>query len=279
MTTIAPPALVQGAARTPLPFGLFSTFTFRTGDRWESGVSWDSPTCDPASGIGQWVCPPDTVVGLPKDLDPNGGVVGVATPFTVYGHFNCSPVGSGDAAELALAHLLSREEQAVEYALWTGNLGNIPNLREAGPVMGGAPQSVGDGLAYLEYVIATGYGSVGVIHMTRGMALLALGEDLLETVGGRLQTRLGTPVVAGSGYDGTGPAGTPALTAGQSWAYATPALFGYRSEPFSPGEPVLDRGQNVLMALAERNYLIGYDPCGTAAVLLDLNLATGGGTP
>jgi hypothetical protein len=44
----------------------------------------------------------------------------------------------------------------------------------------------------------------------------------------------------------------------------SPALFGYRSEVFNssarPGD-LLDRAQNNLYAVAERTYVIGFDPC------------------
>jgi len=388
-TAIAPLALVQGAARQAAPYGLFSTFTFRgNGDRWESGVTWETLTCEPAGGIGPLSCvpgspatpgtsevqsvaiaggPPTTgtfvltvngvasdpipfnataaqvngalnnapatavasggplpaspitltwsakgdqpaatvssstldagaagvttttpgvaptpegpgsleAVGLPKSLDDNSGEIGVATPFTVYGHYACVVIGSwDDAQDLANQHLLLREEGRVEQQFWTGDLGAVPNLRDATQVLGGAPQSVADGLAYLEFVLATEYGGQGVIHMTRGMALQAAGYDLLDVIAGRLTTKTGTPVAAGSGYDGSGPTGSPALGAGQSWAYATPPIFGYRSDIFDssarPGD-LLSRSDNHLTAIAERNYLLGFDPCGVAAVLLDLN--------
>jgi hypothetical protein len=388
---LAPPQLIQGAPRIALPYGLFSAFTFRAGDRWEGGVQFETGTCDPVEGLGAPDCVPGTpavpgtsevqhltmagppdggtfdiiyhgrsdrlafdvstatlqiairnvvqnqaitvtggplvsgtpavitfppamgnvdqmstasqltgagasvafntitpgvnpkpegapsveVFGLPKKLDPNSGGVGEASPFTVYGHFNCLATGytPQSAQDLATAHLLAREEQRVEQAFETGDLGNHPNLSEATEIASGT-HSVIDGLAYLEYVIGHSYGSVGVIHMTRGMALQAIGADVVIATGGRLTTVLGTPVVAGGGYEGLGPEGSPALTAGQSWAYATPAIFGYRTEPFtssnSPGD-LFNRANNMLTAIAERSYLLGFDPCGVAAVLLQLD--------
>src|SRR3546814_5279082 len=115
-------------------------------------------------------------------------------------------------------------------------------------------------IAEAEAYIATNYGSLGVIHMCRQIAALALAEEALEVRGTRLFTRLGTPVVAGAGYPCTHP---DSVTAG-SWIVATPALMLYRSEIFTatnrPGD-LLDRGQNNLFGIAERRYLVGWDEC------------------
>lgn len=382
--TIAPPALITGAQRLPLPFGLFSVVTLRTGgaDRWPLGVQWEVGTCAPAGGIGDVECgqpeiqrivisggpttgtwtaaygsPPQETsglaitataaqvedalngivptgvsvtgntggpytvtftgngdhpdldlantfdtglmalthvqqgnldpgpnIGLPKSLAATSGM-GLATPFTVYGHFTCSPMGYtfASAQDLATAHLMNREEQRVEQAFWTCDLGNIPGLACSMPtdVTVGAPDDLKIGLGSLEQFIATNYGNLGVIHMTRATALAAISEDLVTSTGGRLFTALGTPVAAGGGYPGTGPLGQ-APAAGTSWMYATPAMFGYRSDVFTssdrPGD-LFDRGQNNLYAVAERTYLLGYDPCGTATVLVFLPGTIDGGQP
>jgi hypothetical protein len=124
------------------------------------------------------------------------------------------------------------------------------------------------GIALLEDYIATEYGSLGLIHCTRGTATVLAAEDLISNTGGRLTTTIGTPVVAGAGYPGTSPAGAEPA-AGRAWVYVTPAVFGYRSEPFTSSNragDLFDRGQNDLYAVAERTYLLGYDPCGVGAV-------------
>lgn len=275
ITTIAPPAVVTGATRAPLPYGLFSVLSTReagmTGDRWESGVTFEALTCEPVQGIGQPQCEPEETIGLPKSLDEAGNEVGDASPFTVYGHFSCAPVGwtSTTAGARAEAHLLAREEARVEQALWTGDLGNTPNLVTDATVLGTGSLSWGTGIGALEAWLGTVYGSLGAIHVTRAAAVELLREGYVEVRNGRLETVLGTPVVAGAGYDGSGPT---AAGAGESWAYATPALFGYRSEVFTSSNragDLLDRGVNSLYAVAERTYLLGFDPCGHAGVILE----------
>ncbi|QDP45517.1 hypothetical protein SEA_FUZZBUSTER_33 [Microbacterium phage FuzzBuster] len=276
MAAIAPRQLVNGAARVPLPFGLFSVFAPRGNaeERWENGVLWETLTCEPADGIGSAECDPEETVGLPKNLDGGNGANGEASEFTVYGHWTCTPIGNSQeiATQRATDHLTTREEARVEQAIWTGDLGNVPSFRQATSLGAGAV-SIRRGIAALEQVIAVEYGSQGVIHVTREVALLGLEERVFETKGGRLFTMLGTPVVAGTGYDGSGPTGSAAPATGQSWAYVTPAIFGYRSEIFYPSSvpyDLLDRAQNNLYAVAERTYLIGWDECGVSAVLLAL---------
>lgn len=270
MSTIAPPSLVTGAPRVPLPFGLFSVLVPRenSGDRWLTGVNWETLTCEPIGGIGAAQCDTDDILGLPKDLDKMDADLGEASPFTVYGHHTCSPIGNSAeyAQEQANAHLATREEAEVERALWTGNLGNVPNFAGANGYPALAVTStfaLADAwlaVAELEQTIAEKYGSQGVIHVSRRNAFRLIKSGAIKVNGLRLQTALGTPVVAGTGY-------------GSEKIVVTPALFGYRSEVFnSSGREydLLDRATNDMHAIAERTYLLGFDPCGaTAAPLTD----------
>lgn len=276
MAAIAPPQLVTGAPRVPLPFGLLSVLSPRQNveERWENGVIWESLTCEPADGIGQADCDPAETPGLPKNLDGGNGPVGEASAITVYGHWTCTPIGNSQerATELATLHLTTREEARVEQAIWTGDLENTPSFRDATALSADA-MTLRRGIAALEKAIAEEYGSQGVIHLTRETASLALERGVVESKGGRLFTKLGTPVIAGTGYDGSGPTGSAAPGDDEAWAYVTPALFGYRSEIFYPSSvpfDLLDRAQNNLYAVAERTYLIGWDDCGVSAALLSL---------
>jgi len=248
-----------------------------------NGIKWETLTCEPVSGRSGPGCNdvaddqgdyPEDVVGLPKNLDRNAGEVGEAAAFAVYGHFNCSPVGFSAelAQERATAHLLAREEARVEQALWTGDLGNTPNLQGAVDLTSGGAVSPAAAAALLEDWIATEYGSLGVLHGTRGAALLLARDYVLEQSSSRLTTTVGTPMVAGAGYPNTGPDGAPAA-AGTWWLYVTPRLFGYRSDILTssatPGD-LLDRSTNDLYSVAERGYALGWDPCGVAAAQITL---------
>jgi len=254
MVLIAPTAPVAAPARTALPYGLGSVLGWRNGDRFMTGVNWVSITCDPAGGRGGPHCDPEDVVGLPKDFSGER-TSGEALPFIVYGHDQCNAVANSpaEAQEFATQHLLAREEARAEQALWFGDLGNVPNFVGANGY--DAPVDLGDfpaveALAAVEQGIAEQYGSLGVIHMSRNTATIL--SKYLEKRGGRLYTRgLDTPVIAGTGYPDGQIAGTG-------------ALIGYRGDVITssdrPGD-LLDRGQNIMYAVAEREYVIGFDPC------------------
>lgn len=270
--------VVVGAGRQPFPYGLLSVLDLRPeGDRhWMNGVTWETLACGPVSGIGDPDCTPGesgetTATGLPKTFEP-GVPFGEASAFGVIATFKCSPVGRSlsQAQDRAVAQLLAREENRVERALATGDLGNEPNFLGADELLGGSASDPASVLGALEQYIADNYGSAGVIHASVEAASTLTQKGLVVTNGSAARTAgNGTRVVFGGGY-GTDPDGD-APSAGESWAYVTPPLFGYRSTMFTssnrPGD-LLDRGQNDLYAVAERTYLIGFDPCGVGAALL-----------
>jgi len=356
----APVAVVEGPPRLPLPYGLFSVVSLAEAatERWENGVTWEALLCDPAAiVIGDCASPK----GFPKQF-PDGTSIGEASAFTVYGTYKCNPIGMGPdpltkAQEQARAHLRANEQKAAETYLWSV-LDNAPTL-----LTGGGPIKA---LGELENWMGDVYGALGVIHASRLAATTLAEKNLIESKGSQMFTLLGTPVVVGSGYPGTGASltetqtitktGTPtagnitltydgqttgsipwnatagqvktaldalsnvdtvttaggplnttpitvtftsdpgedvpqmtvngtftgggaavtttvlgdtgtAPAAGTEYIAASPALMGYRSEIFeqtSRRGDLLDRAQNDLYGIAERNYLIGYDPCGVA---------------
>lgn len=275
MAGIAPAALVTSTARQPLPYGLFSVATPRPGgDRWENGVTWEPGPHGALGALGEDDCDDRPELDLGDDVNVEDALT--ASSFTVYGYFHGNPVGFSPeaAAGRALEHLVSREESRVEKALWTGDLGNSPSLAgTATELDGGAAQGYVAGLGLLENYLASEYGSLGVIHMTRQMALVGLGLRALEARNGRLTTGLGTPVVAGAGYDGSDTDGDAAPD-DQSWVYITPSVFFYRGEPLvasdRPGD-LLARSTNTLYAVAERSYVVGFDSvAGVGAALLTM---------
>src|SRR5690625_4856153 len=274
--TMAPAAEVSAPPRTSLSFGLFSVLGFRTGgERWSlpNGTSWVGPTCAPVQGRGADTCEPEgEITGIPKVLD-QGFSTGTGTPFAVYGNFACTPIGVSfeEAQTAAEQHLVNREEARVEQALWTGDLGNVPNFSGANgyeaPTDLGSASSAIVAIATLEGWLAVNYGSVGVLHMSRATASVLIKSGDLEARGGRLYTNLDTLVVAGAGY----PDGS---------IVATGSLAGYRGEVITgsdrPGD-LLDRRTNDLYAIAEREYLVLVDGCGMATIEFDYTTAGGGG--
>lgn len=219
---------------------------------------------------------PGQVIGMPKDLDSKGGF-GEASAFTIYGHYHCSAMGVplDWAQTMANDHLKSREEARVEQAVWTGDLGNVPSLAKSTVDSNSTAASIRRAIADVENRLGKLYGSQGVLHMTRELALLAVARSVLDISHGRLVTELGTPVAAGAGYPGSGP-NNVAAAANRSWVFGSGSLLGYRSaiETSSnrPGD-LIDQANNNLYAIAERSYLIGWENCGLVAALVDLTTA------
>jgi hypothetical protein len=198
MTGYAPPAVVNGPPRLPLPFGLFSVVSLaeQATERWENGVVWQAMNCEPANVV---VGDCDDPQGFPRDfqdeLDPNGS----ASAFTVYGTYKCNPIG-GAAIEVgqekARALLEAREQTAVEGRLWRQIVDSSPTLLTGGDVIAT--------LGQLEKFIADAYGSLGVIHASRNAAITLTQKGLIRASGGQMRTNIGTPVSVGGGYPGTG---------------------------------------------------------------------------
>jgi hypothetical protein len=125
-------------------------------------------------------------------------------------------------------------QKAIETELWDGRtaLGD-PNanifLSKASTAVEAASGAYAPAIAleYLEQSISNSpTGERGMIHMTRDIASV-LGSRILykeeSESEGYLITRLGTPVVIGSGYSGNGPIGATgaAASATNKWMYAT----------------------------------------------------------
>lgn len=284
-------ALVQGAPFVPFPHGLFSVVALRPeGDgRWQGGAEFEYVPCGEDLGaLGAPSCDPQVpTLGLPKDFDHPGNGIGEASPFTVYGTFLCSPVGwsPGSAQDRATEVLTRSEERRVEQAFWTGDLGNTPNLVTGAVAVGTIALDAAVAVGLLEAWFAQYHGGQGVLHVPLLLVPLMIAEDALEVRNGRLVTKLGTPVVAGAGYPGTGPGGS-APPAGEAYIAITSQVFGYRSDVFTSSNragDLLDRGQNDLYAIAERTYLLGFDcEAGMAKVRTSLpgvNPGGGGGGP
>lgn len=269
----AAPLKVEGQPRENLPYGLFSVLTLRESNdaHWSNGIEWEAMTCDPASGIDN----PDCETEIEK-VFADWGLTGEATSFTVYGSFKCGAPGGRnfeDAKASAIAHLLAREQNQAESYLWERLAAQATDIHPSGAL---DPLSA---LAALEKWLGFTYGSLGVINADRGAVTLV--SDAVRASGSRLLTQVGTPVIAGGGYPGTSPAGADPA-AGETWVFASPALFGYRGQVFDSSAragDLLDRTNNDLYAIAERQYVIGFDPCGVAAVRMSTGEAVDGGSP
>lgn len=134
-------------------------------------------------------------------------------------------------------------QKAMERELWSGDV-RIAQSEDNKALIGstasvlnsGAALSPRRALALLEHTIATTShgGEQGIIHATRDVvALLSSNSNMIfhETGRDHLQTMGGTPVIAGSGYTGQGPAsvtdGSQTASATNKWMYATGTVKTY----------------------------------------------------
>lgn len=269
---------VAAPVPSSLPFGLFSVATMVPSDQdphWQAGVQWQSVTCGP-NGIYS-----DCTCNFPATTKTyrSGTPLVVATPFTVYGSFSCSPIGHmDDAFDRARAHLYAGEERAVEFAIatqasHTSQALNSTTTVDVTPVVG-TPVSVAQGVGLLEaYIGANASGQGVILANRRDVTLMGRDHVIVEPrpTDSVLYTKLLTPVGAMGGFDGkTGPNATAAGT-GQSWLFALGGRPVVRRSDVlmvtGQLEDSLNRSNNNLNILAERTYVVGWD-CFQAAVLV-----------
>ena len=258
MTDMPPKALVPAPAGLPLAYGLFSVVApiENSALRWENGVRWEDPTAiGEVRTIGSWH-DSGTVEGLPKHFDSRGGVAESFNPFTVYTSSAGTPVGASveELQAQVEARLLAREEIAVETILWGGYGGvgsgafwGATEVKQTAP--GASDLPLVDALAVID-ALASKWGVRPTIHVSRRAAAVLMNAKAVESQGARLVTKLGSPVVAGTGYGD------------QPYIVASSPLVLYRGPVLTsenrPGD-TMDRRQNHLYQVAERTYVAGVD--------------------
>lgn len=294
-----PRTYVSASAFTPLPFGLLSALrpAIRTpGDQhWQAGISYETvcaqggttyDECFAVTGTGGAAPVPPSTKAATTAIARRG-----ATAFTVYAELDCTAPGFWERSDQMINEAFTQSEQwQVEHAFWTGLAGGQPTVfphlasnttledgagftlqTSATPVSGlSGPLDIVEGLGALEAAMADCYDGVGVIHAPRNLIAPMVEARLVERDGDRYVTAGGNIVVFGAGYRGTSPSG--ASVSGQTWMYGTGAVFIYRSPTYTfNGRDSLDRNENTLKMMVERNYLVGWDCCHFA-----VNISSGG---
>lgn len=242
-------------------------------DRWMNGVAVYAYPCGPDKKFDQCatVVVPKSVSTVSPPTDFGG--------FTVYLANKCTMRGVGNEVDefkrRTLAAFEAFEHEQVEAEFWDGAIQpNNPHLTSAGATIlnGGTTTNLMNGLALLEGTIKRD----AVIHATRRLVTGWASQRMVIERNGRLETWLGTPIIAGSGYSGAQPSGQPANTGTIEWAFATTPLQIFRGPaivmPASAGE-ALDRSLNDLTFYAERQYSVDFDQCLRSAVRIDRNQA------
>jgi hypothetical protein len=151
----------------------------------------------------------------------------------------------------------------------------LANAASVVQINGGGAMTFLDGLGALQDYMAA-HGGLGYIHATRtavnymvGIGVVHHSEDANDPA---LYDAFGNVVIAGSGYDGTGP-GNVVPGAGATWIYGTGPTYSLESEPWMTPEDMatgLNRRTNEMTVQAEMLAAVVWDVSVHAAVQLTL---------
>jgi len=256
MPTIAYPV---APALTPLDGTLLDTADIVEGIEWMEGNDlWES-YAGMRFGSAAVFCGPNT-----KDLDNETEWVN-GFRFAAYGGVTCKSVGLDIAEQASRVQEVYGfgESTAIDRALMETRFRadtEVP-ARWDPPVditpAAGAPKP-NTAIAMLEGYYASVYVGAPTIHIPRVIASMTLGVDGAVLEGRTIRTKLGSKIAAGAGYDypNYGPTGAepPAM---ERWAYATGGVVIARGEVII--RQVLDQGNNDVVILAERAYVVAVD--------------------
>lgn len=237
--------LVEAPPVVPLPYGLFSVAEPRlsTDEHWKMGVQWESQACATTSSEAGFC---EVQRELPLDTDPTYCAVSQFNPFYVY-HYNTDSVVGHTLEEHranTLQRLVASEQRSAEEYLWT------QLVAASGPVTSLSGYDPGVVLGYLEQVLAENYGGQGAIHMNRLTATYLW--EYLQVQGGKMVTKLGTPVIAGAGYDNL------VSPLDKFTMFVSGPVVLYRGEADVRANAI-DKAINQVSIIAQRDYVLGWD--------------------
>jgi hypothetical protein len=156
---------------------------------------------------------------------------------------------------------LAGESVALEKEVWTRAIRASGAQDIAGASSLGTFTTITRAVAEVEEGIAVGYGGIGMIHVSPFTATCMAGANLFDTNGSKLATKVGTPVVVGTGYPA--PTGGNMVVAGTG--PVTIIRSGVRYVPDSLHDS-LSPTVNQMTASAQRDYVVGW-PCTTVKAL------------
>lgn len=278
---LGPPQVVDGVAPQPPLYTLVGAATAADPtvvngpedvvDRWINGLLVRGYPCGPAGTYD--ICGGSSDVEIPAPAEPPE--VFPIEPFPVALTVKCHVYhGSAwaDNVQMATTAFKALEYAEVERLFWLNQLAK-PN---ATVLNGGAAANTRHAMGSLEECIAA-KGIRGMIH-----APAAVASDLVQSGGAskegtRLVTPLGSALVPGSGYPGTGPNGE-VPSANQYWVYATEMVRFWRETsvrvvPDNAAQAVR-RSDNTLELVAERVYALEWAQCVHSAILVDRSKTT-----
>lgn len=257
MPIIAPKTRIEAPVTQRLRGGLFSKFApiEDSSIRWENGVTWEDVERTDIGTIGQYQ-KPGTVKGLPKVLDkPKGVTIESMEPITVYATFRTTPLDHTpeEAVAIAAQRLAQYEEYAIESALWNGVGGQGLALIRAQEWANNSGAQPAEGAWNAAEKFAHTPGVAPTFHISRRLGSLLAARQYInvDPKTGDAYTIMGTPVVFGDGYPDT-----PPIIA------STGPILIYRGDVFTStnGAGGFDKGTDDLTAVAERQYVVAFNP-------------------
>lgn len=276
------PQLIDAPPVPPRPYGLFDVAT------------GPMPLPTPMAGMFGLIYVPDTCVSdvFLYQITNNPSVSGSKTfsgidtavsgaPFGVIVSYTCASVGwtQAEIEQRLATRMMLREQRAVERRLWQGQLGGSQTL---GPILGqfrgatalAAASCITEATEMLEQALADNGVVGGMIHARPGMNPHFANGHILEKSGRQFTTPLGTPIVFGQGYDGSGPNGEVPDTDNEYMYASGRVLVWQETEPFTaPISQIFNTSTNTISNFSERKYLTTVE-CGVWSIKVTRNCTT-----
>jgi hypothetical protein len=247
-------------------------------DAWVSGFGWVPDDCGSLTAAYRLDCgyaPGFSSSSLPAEVD--------YFPFGIMDYVKCSTI-SGNMVDLrrrAIAKLMTSTSHKIEAEFWKGTLSKAAPTAPVGGNLylskSGSVTQLNSGTAIpMVYAFAMlvdaladcAQGSRGMIHMTTYAALMLVSQYAIRVENGLLLDPVGNIIVAGSGYDGSSPAGVVDATGDTQWMYATD-MVDVRLTP-AKAQPWTDPTNNINYQLATREAAVTTGGCCLIGVNADL---------
>jgi len=239
------------------------------------GVQWDADCPHLMTAMASLICDPRTGKVLPEFA---ADAFADALPFRGYDGLQCKLPGREDLLIRARNVFDLAEWPFIEDQAWAGTANGLTRFLADGtatdltPVPGTAI-SLMKGVGLLQEWLANVLGQIGTLWSPRQIAPYWARDLLATKTGGTMLDPLSNKIVFSAGGGNKGPGTPPVAPAlGKYWLYATGPVMVRRSDVYSPDlEEALDRVENLVFALFERQYLVGW-ACDQAQVLVDPTL-------
>lgn len=272
-------ALIEPPLPPPRPYGLFDValgpMPFPVDPAVGAGIQYVPDACEDDVFLYAMNCP--AVTGSKFFSGVETAVSGA--PFAVVTSYQCGSLGFSfdEARARVITRMSLREQTGVERRVWqgapAGGIGGIPGLFQSAQTLTAASCPT-TAIGTLEQALADNGVIGGAIHARPNMAAqLARSHLIQSTSGRRITTVLGTPIVFGQGYNGTGPQGQ-AVTATTEYMYASGRILLWATDVDVPDpRQVFDTTNNIMKMLAEKVY-VAIVECGVWAVAVTADCST-----